>query len=36
MLEIVLTPEILGPSKSGALCLSLLSLMVNPCLELIL
>jgi len=30
MLEIVFTPEILGAPKSGALGLSLFSLMVNP------
>jgi len=30
MLEIVLTPKIFGPPKSGALGLSLFSLMVNP------
>jgi len=30
MLEIVLTPEISGPQKLGALVLSLFSLMVNP------
>jgi len=30
MLEIVLTPKILGPPKSGALVLSLFCLMVNP------
>jgi len=30
MLEIVLTPEILEPPKSGAPGLSLFSLMVNP------
>jgi len=30
MLEIVLTPKILGPPKSGALGLSLFSLMANP------
>jgi len=30
MLEIVLTPNILGPPKSGALGLSLFSLLENP------
>jgi len=30
MLEIVLTPEILGPPKSGTLGLSLFSIMINP------
>jgi len=30
MLEIVLIPKTLGPPKSGALGLSLFSLMVNP------
>jgi len=30
MLEIVLTPEILGPPKIGAQGLSLFSLVVNP------
>jgi len=30
MLEIVLTPKILDPQESGALGLSLFSLMVNP------
>jgi len=30
MLEIVLTAKILGPPNSGALDLSLFSLMVNP------
>jgi len=30
MLEIVLTPKIFGPPKSGALGLSLFSLMLNP------
>jgi len=35
MLEIVLTREILGPPKSGALGLSLFSLMVNPWLVLV-
>jgi len=30
MLEIVLTPKILGPPKSGALGLNLFSLLVNP------
>jgi len=30
MLEILLTPKILGPSKSGALGLSLFRLMVHP------
>jgi len=30
MLEIVLTPKILGPPEIGALDLSLFSLMVNP------
>jgi len=33
MLDIVLTPKILGPQKSGALGLSLFSLMVNPLLK---
>jgi len=30
MLEIVLTPKILGPPQSGTLGLSVFSLMVNP------
>jgi len=30
MLEIVLTPKILGPPEIGALRLSLFSLMANP------
>jgi len=33
MLEIVLTPTILGPHEIGALGLSLFSLMINPRLQ---
>jgi len=33
MLEIVLTPKILGPPEIGALGLSLFSLVVNPPLQ---
>jgi len=33
MLEIFLTPKILGPPKIGALSLSFVSLMVNPLLH---
>jgi len=36
MMEIVLTPQILGPQQSGALGLSLFSLMANPRLHVIL
>jgi len=35
MLEIVLTPKLLGPPKLGTLGLSLYSLMVNPRLNLL-
>jgi len=35
MLEIVLTPKILGPPKSGALGLTLFSLMINPRLHIV-